>query len=45
MLHFLQSVWPYLIGALDILFAVVVTIHSVLRKPETSTAIAWVGLA
>jgi cardiolipin synthase len=45
MLHFLQSVWPYLIVALDILFAVAVTIHAVLRKPETSTVIAWVGLA
>ncbi|MGI9243723.1 MAG: phospholipase D-like domain-containing protein, partial [Verrucomicrobiales bacterium] len=45
MFQLLQSTWPYLVIGLDIVLALAVTIHAVLRKPETSTVIAWVGLA
>lgn len=45
MIDFLKFTWPYLFSALYIGLAVTVTFHAVLRKPETGTVIAWVGLA
>lgn len=45
MIDLLRSFWPYFAIALDIVLALGVTVHAVLRKPETSTVIAWVGLA
>ena len=45
MLDFLRTAWPYILVALDVALALSVTFHAVLRKPETNTVIAWVGLA
>ena len=45
MLEFLRNYWPYLVALADVVFASAVTVHAVLRKPETNTVIAWVGLA
>ncbi len=45
MIEFLKNYWPYIVAGLDILLALAVTFHAVLRKPETGTVIAWVGLA
>lgn len=43
-MEFLEEYWPYLIGAVNVVLAVSVTVHAVLRKPESDTIIAWVGL-
>jgi len=41
----LQSLWPYLLAALDFTLAVSVTLHAVLRKRNTRAVVGWVGLA
>ncbi len=45
MIEFFESYWPYIVLVADVVLALVVTFHAVLRKPETTTVIAWVGLA
>lgn len=45
MVDLVQSLWPYLTGALHVLAAALVTVHVVLTKGEVRAAIGWVGLA
>jgi len=45
MIDFLRSAWPYLLTGFYLALASGVTLHAVLKKPETPTVIAWVGLA
>ena len=40
-----RTVWPYLLVVGYVILAASVTLHAVIRKPETGTVIAWVGLA
>ena len=41
----LRDFWPVLLALVDVVLAGSVTIHAVLRKRETRSVIAWVGLA
>lgn len=43
-MNFLWSLWPQLIGALDILVAIVASGHAILNKRDSRGATAWVGL-
>ena len=45
MLEFLTNPWTYIIAAVDLTLALAVTFHAVLKKRETGSIIAWVGLA
>lgn len=45
MIEIVQNYWPYLLAGIDIILAILVTLHAVSHKPETGTVIAWVGLA
>ena len=40
----LSATWPYLIGLLDFVIAVVASSHAILNKREVRAAIGWVGL-
>lgn len=39
------SIWPYLATVLHISGATAVTMHAILRKKETRSAISWIGIA
>lgn len=41
----IKTVWPYVFGTAWVSAAIATTIHAVIRKPETATVLAWVGLA
>lgn len=41
----LINLWPYLLAVTDLVLAVVVTIHAVLRKRDTRAVVGWVSLA
>lgn len=40
----LSAVWPYLLGVLDLIIAVVASSHAILNKRDVRAAIGWVGL-
>ena len=45
MIELIRSLWPYVLGGVDIALAVGVTFDAVLRKRDTRAVIGWVGLA
>lgn len=45
MIEIFTTVWPYLLVVGHVVLATSVTLHAVIRKPETGSVIAWVWLA
>jgi cardiolipin synthase len=40
----ISAIWPYLVGLVDLVFAVAASSHAILHKREVRAAIGWVGL-
>jgi cardiolipin synthase len=40
----LSRAWPFIVGALDVMLALVVSAHVLLRKRDVRAAIGWIGL-
>ena len=42
--NFLSRAWPFVVGVLDVLLALLVSAHVILRKRDVRAAIGWIGL-
>ena len=43
-MNFLSWAWPFVVGVLDVLLALFVSAHVILRKRDVRAAIGWIGL-
>ncbi|HET7586693.1 MAG TPA: cardiolipin synthase [Gammaproteobacteria bacterium] len=43
-MQFLADIWPYIFAALSFALTIVTTIHVILNKEDTGSAVAWAGV-